>query len=359
MRSIVVKNLPREVIIAETVKALHVGQVVVFPSDTVYGLLVDARNPSAVDRLLRFKDRPPGKAVSVFVDGFEMMHQYAHLDHRQQKQLELILPGPYTVVLDSRHQIDQRLESEKETVGLRYIQHDLVNELVRTFGGPITATSANKGGASPHYRISSLLGSLSVAKQKELGLVVDAGVLPRNAPSTVVDYTADRIEVLRAGDATAQQSRKVLSSSEDETMAVAAELVTSMIDQEDKTHLVMLCSGDLGAGKTRFAGGIARGLGITEQIVSPTFVVTYSYQVPSPHRFHEFHHFDLYAVTDVEEFAHLGVEKMKQQPGIFCIEWGERIGSYLPTLADDAKVVHVHLEHAGPEARQITITQTD
>lgn len=339
----------------QSIQALRRGDLVVFPSDTVYGLLVDAHNPKAVDTLIAFKDRPPGKAISVFVDGYEMIHEHAFMSQKQQQQLEVILPGCYTIVLDSKHTLDQRLESEKGTIGLRYIAYQPVQDLVQSFGSPITATSANLGGSSPHYSIDSFLNSLSQEKKAHIGLLVDAGTLPRRKPSTVVDYTSDRLEVLRMGDGE-PSTQTWTSTSEDQTKQIAGEIMQMLVQKNTAKHIVCICSGDLGAGKTRFAAGVAEALGITEPVISPTFVITYSYLLPDSVPFHEFHHFDLYNITDASEFDHLGIDQLKSEPGIFCVEWGERLGSVYDAFTADSMVVHIQIEHDDESTRIIKLS---
>lgn len=101
-------------------KVLKAGGIVVCPSDTVYGLIVDASNENAVKKLISFKERPVGKAISIFVDGFEMLERV--VDARAlTESARSLLPGPYTLVLPSRGVVSKLLESEKKTLGVRLI----------------------------------------------------------------------------------------------------------------------------------------------------------------------------------------------------------------------------------------------
>ena len=108
----------KKTVINETRKVLARGGLVVFPSDTVYGLLVDATNENAVKKLIRFKNRPHGKAISVFIPDLNNLHQYVQVDHRQDKIIRTLLPGPFTVILKSKHQTSKLLESENGTLGV-------------------------------------------------------------------------------------------------------------------------------------------------------------------------------------------------------------------------------------------------
>ena len=133
------------------IQTLQNGGLVVHPSDTVYGLLCDATNPEAVKKLFAFKARPASKPVSIFVSDLEMAKDYVVIDRKTGDRLKEFLPGPYTVVLPSKHNVVKELESEKGTMGIRIPKYPAILELVRKFGKPITATSANLSTRSKHY----------------------------------------------------------------------------------------------------------------------------------------------------------------------------------------------------------------
>ena len=100
-------------VLKETLVVLESGGLVVFPSDTVYGLLADATNPKAVSQLLKFKERKPGQAISVFVADQKMAEKCVRLNQNAINVFKNLLPGPFTVVCESKHQTDSRLEAEK------------------------------------------------------------------------------------------------------------------------------------------------------------------------------------------------------------------------------------------------------
>lgn len=338
----------------EVLRCLNQGGVVVFPSDTVYGLLCDASNPEAVSKLLAFKDRVPGKAVSVFVTDLSMMEEYAIVPAEKRDMLLSMLPGPYTVVLDSKHTLDPRLESETGTLGTRWIAFEPVRALVQEFGKPVTATSANLGGRSPHYSAQSFLNDLPKKKEQYIDIVVDAGELPHNKPSTVIDFTTKDLKILRLGDKVAQNAVYHTSLSAEDTKALGHSLIGDLVvDNYDKKRIVVILKGDLGAGKTQFTKGVASYLGI-EDVTSPTFVVYYEYESINTD-FPKFYHFDLYNIQDETEFEHLGIEKILEQKAIICIEWGERLGDNFEKFKQDAVVNLVQIEHVDENTRKISI----
>src|SRR3989344_5563872 len=199
-KSIKLTNYSNIRLLSKLIKVFRTGGLVVLPTDTVYGLICDATNKEAVSKLIQFKSRPVGKPISVFAGNLSMAKKLVLINKKQYSIINKILPGPYTLVFSSKHRVDRRLESETGTLGIRIPQYDLINQLVLTYGKPLTATSANLAGKSVNYSINSLLNTLSASKKNLIDLIVDSGKLPHNKPSTVIDYSGDNIEILRHGD---------------------------------------------------------------------------------------------------------------------------------------------------------------
>jgi len=348
----------KDKVINETVKTLKNGGLVVFPSDTVYGLLVDATQEKAVEKLIEFKNRPPGKAVSVFVKDIEMMKQYSILTGKQNSLLKTILPGPFTVALQSKHKLVNKLESETGTLGLRIPDFALVNELVQLYGSPVTATSANLGGSNPHYSIDSFLHQLPKNKEVLIDLVVDAGKLARNKPSTVVDLTGDEIRTLREGEILFDKKDVFLSKSPEQTRKIGEFIIDKAVNRSSGKPITVILQGDLGAGKTEMTRGIAAYLGV-EKIVSPTFVIYYEYGIRKKEnrKYRQFIHADLYNVTDPQEFENLGLEDYLNKPSILIFEWGEKLGALYETFKMKSHVIFVEIRHKNETEREIEIKE--
>ena len=136
---------------------------------------------------------------------------------------------------------------------------------------------------------------------------------------------------------------KVISRGEAETEAVGAKLA-----REIGRGCVVLLDGDLGAGKTVFARGFARALGITEPVSSPTYTIVQEYLLPDGGRLY---HLDLYRISGASEALAFGVDEFLDDPSaVALVEWPERIASLLPPDA-----VTVHIAHLSPEQREITV----
>ncbi|MCX7996450.1 MAG: L-threonylcarbamoyladenylate synthase [Patescibacteria group bacterium] len=354
MRTLPLDQLVNSHAITEVIAALDAGGVVVYPTDTVYGLLADATNPDAVARLLSLKDRPPGKAISVFVRDIEMITDLCTVTQDQELRIRELLPGPYTLILPSRGRVRRELESENGTLGVRIPDYAPVRALLAQYGKPVTATSANLSGDAPHYSLEAFLATLSAKKRALITLAVDGGKLPRNKPSTVIDLTGETLTVLRVGDMLLAERQVVLSRSEEETKALARRLLQTF--GRPNKPIVFILQGDLGAGKTVFGKGIAMELGIHD-VVSPTFVVHYEYDVPPGRAYRTFNHFDLYSIADQEEFEYLEIESLLVPGSVHVIEWGEKLGELYKLFLEKADVVLVRIEHVSTTERRLTISR--
>lgn len=330
---------------------LRAGGLVVSPSDTVYGLLVDATNEDAVKKLISFKNRPAGKPVSVFVSDFKMLGQNVKQEGHE-KILSQLLPGPFTIILKSLHQTSKLLESESGNLGVRIPDYKSITDLVTEFGKPITATSANFSGRSSHYSIDAFLNGLPYSKKNLIDLVIDAGKLPKNKPSTVIDMSEGDMRTIRSGDLVLKNSQTFTSDSPEQTRKTAGFVLKNILKRDIDKSLAFIIEGELGAGKTVFTKGIGEVFGINN-IISPTFVVYYEYPLKDESTFKNLYHFDLYQLSESEEFKHLGVEKILEQKNILCIEWGEKARGIIELLKKKSKIIYVKVKHVDESTREI------
>ena len=314
----------------EAVRVLKGGGLVVFPSDTVYGLAVDAENQKAVDKLLAFKNRWTGKAVSVAVTDVEMAKRYIKLNKQAERIYKNLLPGPFTVISRGKQVVARGIEAEDGTLGIRIADNRLMAEITKNLGRAVTATSANLAGRSPHYAPKSFLKTLSKKKRSMIDLIIDGGKLPLAKPSTVINTVGKR-GILRRGDLViGGRGKSLLSKSEAETKRIAKFLLKKQI--AGNKPIVFGLTGDLGCGKTVFARGIAEGLGIKERIPSPTFVIYNEYQIKNSNNqspitnFQTFLHFDLYRIEKEFELDEIDFVNLFESGSVACIEWPERMG---------------------------------
>ena len=322
------------------------GGLILFPSDTVYILAVDPTNSVAVKKLLAFKNRWTGKAISVAVCDINMAQKYVKLSDDTVKLYNRLLPGPFTIVSEGLHQVATGIEAENGTLGIRIPNSQYILKLVKHLNVPITATSANLSGRSPHYSIPSFINTLSLKKKNMLDLIVDAGKLPKNLPSTVIDATKPELKILRRGDLVTANSTSLLSTSETETGKIAQFLYQKIIDKKLLGPIVLALSGDLGCGKTVFSQSIGKLLGIKSKITSPTFVIVNDYD--------HFLHFDLYRLNTESDFKEIKFKEYFRDNIIACIEWPENMGQdNLDWLKTHTNYFAVNFEYVSQTKRRL------
>ncbi len=361
MKTVRINKEKYQDVISQIVKILREGGLVIFPTDTVYGLLCDAQNGEAVKKLIAFKNRPAGKPISVFCN-LKMLKDLVKVNEDQLKAIKQIIPGPYTIVLPSKHQVNKFLESETGTLGIRVPMYRYIEVLVKQFGKPITATSANLAGRSPHYSIESLFNQVSEKQKHLIDLIIDAGILPKNKPSTVVDLSQSDVKILRQGDKDfSKNSKTYLSKTFKETKNVANKIFQDVETRHAlslrKKPLIFIIEGEMGVGKTVFVKGIGEQLGI-KNIISPTYVIYYEYDKTISNikdQISKLIHVDLYNLENKDEFKHLGLEKFLIPGNILCFEWGEKAGEIIELLKSKGEIVYVKMRYINEKEREIII----
>ncbi len=181
---------------AKAADVLRAGGVVLYPTDTLYGLGADALSDSAVSKVFAVKARDEGKPVHSIVADMQMAAEYAVVSGFA-RILDTKLPkGKITFVMQKREGLETGIARDIETFGFRIPAHEFCIEMIRAFGAPITATSANAAGETPRQTTDAILASLG-EKAHGVDLVIDGGELPEREPSTVIDLTHDHPLILR------------------------------------------------------------------------------------------------------------------------------------------------------------------
>lgn len=344
--------------VRSAVRALDNGQLVVFPTETSYGLGADATNPQAVNQLLKYKSRRQGKPLSIAVSDQAMAERYVELNDQARQIYQRWLPGPVTVVSPGRGAVASGVESEFGTLGVRIPDYPLVLEIVRRLGRPITATSANASGQARPYAILKLLARLTPARQRLLDLVLDAGQLPVNPPSTVIDTTLSAPVTLRAGKVAVSDAAdwRLETFSPAETRQVAGRVVLRHWDRVVQAGLVIGLEGELGAGKTVFAQGVAEFLGIDEQLSSPTFIYAAEYAFRRHQASGQLYHLDMWKVDTRRIFDRLEVGRLAGPGRVLAVEWWNQVKAWWP--ASQAARVVVRIEPGQDQRRHLNITNS-
>lgn len=176
-------------------KSIGQGKVMVLPTDTVYGLVADATDKKAVEKLFRIKKRNSKKPIPIFVRDIKAAKKLAQVDKKQGKFLKKVWPGKITVILEKK--TETRLYgTDKKTIGLRIPNYKLINILLKKINHPLTGTSANVSGKSASTKIKEIIPQFKNQKHQP-DLIIDAGNLPKSRPSRVIDLTGIRPKILR------------------------------------------------------------------------------------------------------------------------------------------------------------------
>jgi tRNA threonylcarbamoyl adenosine modification protein (Sua5/YciO/YrdC/YwlC family) len=179
--------------IRRAVDALEPGEVIAYPTDTVYGLGCDLFNKKAVDRLYQIKGLDRAQKLAFVCRDIGDIARYAVMHDSVYRILKQYLPGPYCFILDATREVPKIVQSPRKTVGVRIPDHPVALALVRELGRPIISSTAARHGqeSNPDPREIDL-------EFKGLAMVLDAG--PGGLePTTVVDLTGPHPKVIRAG----------------------------------------------------------------------------------------------------------------------------------------------------------------
>ncbi|OGM18627.1 hypothetical protein A2686_04115 [Candidatus Woesebacteria bacterium RIFCSPHIGHO2_01_FULL_38_10] len=347
----IIKN-KNEITVCEIIEALEKGGLVIMPTETLYGAMVDATNPKAVKKLTEYKNRPFGKPFSVAVSNQKMAEEYVVLNKTARNLYKTFLPGPVTIISKGKHEVAQGIESETGTLGIRIPDYPLILEVIEKMGKPITATSANAAYQKRPYKISDILKNISDKQKKLIHLIVDAGELPHNESSTVIDTTIDDPAILRQGDIKLKDKNELLSRSEEATQNIGKELWQKYENYLGKRVIIFALEGPMGAGKTIFTKGLALAMGIKEEVVSPTYDLELSYQ--SSVTSHQLVHIDAWRMQTADELESLGFENLiKDKRIVVSIEWAEKVSDVIRRYDEEAIIVWVKIAYGKAENERL------
>lgn len=187
---------PREV--QKIVEVLKRGGVIIYPTDTVYGIGCDINQPKAINRVAQIRGINLEKANFSFIcHDLSHISDYAkHISNDVFKLMKRNLPGPFTFILESNSNVPRIFKSRKKTVGIRVPNNNIITEIVRELGHPILSSSIHDEDDIIEYTTDPEL--IHEKYQNMVDLVIDGG-FGDNEPSTVIDCSGDEFEILREG----------------------------------------------------------------------------------------------------------------------------------------------------------------
>jgi len=178
----------------EVLATLRAGEIVVYPTDTLYGIGADPFKEASVKKVFIAKNRPFDMPLSIAVSNEKMMESVAVLNDNARRLIRKFMPGPITIMLTKKPSIPDILTSGSNSVGIRIPEHPLALALIDRFG-PITSTSANLHSHKDPIDISIPRKDL----KDHVQIYIDCGKTKYSAPSTIIDVSDGEVEVIRKG----------------------------------------------------------------------------------------------------------------------------------------------------------------
>lgn len=180
--------------IDKAVEVLKRGGIIIYPTDTVYGIGCDIFNKSALDKVRTIKNDPDIKLLSFICPNLKNISKYAKVSDYAYRKMKYLLPGPYTFILPAAKQVPKKLWTKRNTVGIRIPDHNVALKIVEELGNPIVSTSVTdrKGNV--------LIDPIEIRSifNNQVDLMLASGNLI-GEPSTVIDLSDDEPEVIREG----------------------------------------------------------------------------------------------------------------------------------------------------------------
>ncbi len=411
MQIIKLTKFNHQKIINLSLKILQRGGLIIYPTETCYGAGVDPTNQIAVNKLLSYKQKRQGKPMAVAVYDQTMAQQYVKLSAQARNFYRNFLPGPFCIIsdilkptinnrnlADLNNQLDsvkskivltnqssvchhefisdnnyannekfkksclilpknmtnqsivKGVKSEFNTLGVRIPSYPFILNLIKQFNKPITTTSANASYKKTPYCIDDILINLSKKQKNLIDLIIDAGILPKNPTSLIIDTTTSSPLLIRSSSnqlgkkitsdktqlkkqknflfLTPQKEQIFITKNENETQNLAQRLMLKFFTQYEKKGLVFGLDGELGSGKTIFSKGIAKFLKLKDNIQSPTYTYMHEYHYHRDQNNGFFYHLDVWKINQKQQYDWLKIEKFFLPKNVVAIEWFANIESF-------------------------------
>ena len=192
--------------IKDAADEINKGELVVYPTETVYGIGADIFNEAAVKKLFMAKKRPFDMPLSVAVADRKMAEKIAFIDERAGKLIDTFLPGPLTIIIKKHPDVPDIVTSMSDKVGIRIPDHPAALELIRKTG-PIVATSANLHSHPDAVNVQEAIDDFG----DDVSTYIDCGPCTLGKPSTIVWLMGDKMEIVRQGAISKKQIEDVLN----------------------------------------------------------------------------------------------------------------------------------------------------
>lgn len=197
-------DVPKLVNISQIIKD---GGVVVFPTETVYGIGVNGLDDDAIKKLYEIKKRPYDKPISLLVNSFDMINKVAKdISNVEYKLMKAFFPGPLTIILNKRAIVPDILTANTNTVGIRMPENEISLKLIEYANVPIATSSSNISGKSSRTNVQDIMKDF----EDEVDIYIDEGKSKIGLASTVVQIIDNKLHILRKGVVSEERIKNML-----------------------------------------------------------------------------------------------------------------------------------------------------
>lgn len=199
--------LPTHENLRQAAELIKRGEIVAFPTETVYGLGADGLNVAACQKIFAAKGRPSDKPLSLHVASLEMIERVAKISARAEKLLAAFCPGALTIILPKTKIVPDFVTGGRQSVGIRFPANDTALALIRLANCPIAAPSANISGSPPPKTAQEVFDNL----RGRVEVILDGGQCQFGVSSTIIDLTTAEPKILRNGAIPVEKIMEVIS----------------------------------------------------------------------------------------------------------------------------------------------------
>ena len=189
-----IKELTKENL-EEINKVLDNDGIIIFPTDTVYGIGCNCFSPNAIKKLFSFKNRPLSKPINVLTDSYDKIKEITKdINEKEEELIKKYLPGDLTIILDKKETVPDILTASLKTVGVRIPNDEIALKILSNYKYPLATTSVNMSGDSPGLEVDDFIDEF----KDKVDIIIDGGKSKIGVASTIVRVENDKIKILRA-----------------------------------------------------------------------------------------------------------------------------------------------------------------
>lgn len=179
----------------EVIQLLENDGVIIFPTDTVYGIGCNCYSEKAIKRIFEIKNRSLDKPINVLTDSVDKIKSISNINQKEEKLVEKYMPGALTIIVDKKEEVPDILTSNLKTVGVRIPNDKIALEILKAFPYPLATTSANESGEEAGIELEDFKDLFD----GKVDAIIDGGKTKIQVASTIVRVEKDSLKILREG----------------------------------------------------------------------------------------------------------------------------------------------------------------